>query len=98
MPAAGLKITGGHALLKPASLAVKCLLELAAFAALAYWGPVPGAAREPPRWPSLRRWRLPAPARVPLELTVFGPAVFGLAAGGLAAAGGSPWPSFSASW
>ncbi|MGP7997039.1 MAG: DUF2568 domain-containing protein [Streptosporangiaceae bacterium] len=86
-------------MLRSANLAVKFLLELAAFAALAYWGASTGhgavrvvlAIAAPvaaivvwslccaPR----ARWRLAIPARVPLEL-----AVFGLAAGGLAAAGG----------
>jgi Protein of unknown function (DUF2568) len=85
-------------MLKSANLAVKFLLELAAFAALAYWGATIGhggwavvAAIVAPLaavivWglfcaPRARR-RLPAPARIPLEL-----AVFGLAAAGLAAAG-----------
>lgn len=85
-------------MLKPVNLAVKFLLELAAFAALAYWGASTGhgawavllAIAAPVAavivWalfcaPRARR-RLPAPARVPLELSVFG-----LAAAGLAAAG-----------
>ena len=85
-------------MLKPVNLAVKFLLELAAFAALAYWGATTGHGA----WAVLlaiaaplaavivwglfaaprARRRLPLPARAPLEL-----AVFGLAAAGLAAAG-----------
>ena len=85
-------------MLKSANLAVKFLLELAAFAALAYWGAHTG----PGAWAVLlaiaaplaavivwalfcaprARWRRSVPTRAPLEL-----AVFGLAAGGLAAAG-----------
>jgi hypothetical protein len=85
-------------MLKSANLAVKFLLELAAFAALAYWGATIGhggwavvAAIAAPAaavviWGLFAapraKRRLPLPARAPLEL-----AVFGLAAGGLAAAG-----------
>ena len=85
-------------MLRSANLAVKFLLELAAFAALAYWGATIGhgawavvAAIAAPLaavlvwgvWCAPRaRRRLPTAARVPLEL-----AVFGLAAAGLAAAG-----------
>ena len=85
-------------MLKSANLAVKFLLELAAFAALAYWGASIGhgawavvAAIAAPlaavliwgRFAAPRaRRRLPVAARVPLEL-----AVFGLAAAGLATAG-----------
>jgi hypothetical protein len=85
-------------MLKSANLAVKFLLELAAFAALAYWGARTGhgawavaAAIAAPLaavivWALFcaprARRRLPVPTRAPLEL-----AVFGLAAGGLAAAG-----------
>jgi len=85
-------------MLRPVNLAVKFLLELAAFAALAYWG----ASTGPGAWAVVlaiaaplaavivwalfcaprARRRLPVLARAPLEL-----AVFGLAAGGLAAAG-----------
>lgn len=90
-------------MLKPVNLAVKFLLELAAFAALAYWGATTG----PGVWAVLlavaaplaavivwglfaaprARRRLPRPARAPLELAVFRLAVPGLAAVGLAAAG-----------
>jgi uncharacterized protein DUF2568 len=85
-------------MLKSANLAVKFLLELAAIAALAYWGARTGhgawavaAAIAAPLAAVLvwglfaaprARRRLPVPARAPLEL-----AVFGLAAAGLAAAG-----------
>ena len=85
-------------MLKSANLAVKFLVELAAFAALAYWGARTGhggwavaAAIAAPLAAVLvwalfcaprARWRQPVPARAPLEL-----AVFGLAAAGLAAAG-----------
>jgi hypothetical protein len=85
-------------MLKSANLAVKFLLELAAFAALAYWGARTGhggwavvAAIAAPLAAVLvwglfaaprAKRRLPVAARAPLEL-----AVFGLAAGGLAAAG-----------
>jgi len=85
-------------MLRSANLAVKFLLELAAFAALAYWGATIGhgawavvAAIAAPLaavlvwgvWCAPRAGRrLPTAARVPLEL-----AVFGLAAAGLAAAG-----------
>lgn len=85
-------------MLKSVNLAVKFLLELAAFAAVAYWGATIGhrawavlAAIAAPA-AAVIVWglfaapragrRLPRPARAPLEL-----AVFGLAAGGLAAAG-----------
>jgi Protein of unknown function (DUF2568) len=84
-------------MLKSANLAVKFLLELAAFAALAYWGARTGhgawavaAAIAAPLaavivWALFcaprARRRLPVPTRAPLELAVFG------LAGGLAAAG-----------
>jgi hypothetical protein len=85
-------------MLRSANLAVKFLLELAALAALAYWGARTGhgvwavilAIAAPLAavivWALFcaprARRRLPLPTRAPLEL-----AVFGLAAGGLAAAG-----------
>jgi hypothetical protein len=85
-------------MLKSANLAAKFLLELAAFAALAYWGAATGhrawavvlAIAAPVAavivWGLFcaprARRRLPVVPRAPLEL-----AVFGLAAAGLAAAG-----------
>jgi hypothetical protein len=85
-------------MLKSANFAVKFLLELPAFAVLGYWGATVGHGGLAVRlaiaaplaaavlWglfaaPRARR-RLPASARIPLEL-----AVFGLAAAALAAAG-----------
>jgi hypothetical protein len=85
-------------MLKSANLAVKFLLELAAFAALVYWGARTGhgawavvlAIAAPVAailvWALFcaprARRQLPVAAWAPLEL-----AVFGLAAGGLAAVG-----------
>lgn len=79
--------------LRALSLTLKLLLELAAFAALAYWGAgisVVLAIAAPalaialwglfaaPRSPR----RLPAPARIPFELAVFGLAALALLAAG----------------
>ena len=79
--------------MRAANLALKFLLELAAFAALAYWGAdssillaIVAPAVAIALWavlaaPKSER-RLPAAARVPFELLVFGAAVAGLAAAG----------------
>jgi Protein of unknown function (DUF2568) len=88
-------------MLKTSNLALKFLLELAAFAALAYWGTTVGEGDTPilvaiaapalatalwARYAAPRSaHRLPRSARVPFEL-----AVFALAAGALLAAG-SAW-------
>jgi hypothetical protein len=86
------------ALVRAANLTAKFLLELAAIAALAYWGttvgggavPVVAAVLAPAVavvvWgtfaaPRAAR-RLATPARVPLELAVFGIAVAALATAG----------------
>ena len=83
--------------MRAANLALKFLLELAAFAALAYWGAdisivvaIAAPAVAIALWavfaaPKSAR-RLPAATRIPFELLVFGAAVAGLAAAGAATA------------
>jgi Protein of unknown function (DUF2568) len=85
---------------KSANLAVKFLLELAAFAAFAYWGTQTGTGATPvvlaivAPVAAIAIWsvfaaprskrRLPLTARAPLELAVFALAVAALAAAGAA--------------
>jgi hypothetical protein len=90
--------TGAVAVLRAANLALKFLLELAAFAALAYWGATTGGgavsillALAAPAV-AVALWavfaaprserRLGEAARIPFEIAVFAVAVFALVAAG----------------
>lgn len=89
-------------MLKASNLALKLLLELAAFAALAYWGATTGTGAVPVLLAvaapavAIALWavlaapksarRLPLAARAPFELAVFGLAALALLAAGATAA------------
>ncbi len=95
--------TGAVPVLRGANLALKFVLELAAFAALAYWGAQAGGgaasillALAAPAV-AVALWavfaaprserRLPAAGRIPFELAVFAVAVVALVAAGAVTAG-----------